>query len=261
MRTIVRFIYNRLLRILQEQEAVCEKIGDDLENVAYKCKVEGDVSTVNSITIEPSFNFTAQDIKIIGISPIAHTFMENIQNAKGEDDDLLQSKIFILDHSNITTNTRYNIFNISGIINDQKPNFTINDLQLKVNVQKEKDILEADVNCTIVEIIGSNYTLDCKGEKNILYDLQSAISIIDNDVLIVNFDENTTSEVIFGSNWEGYKRNASNSLSGGIIALIVIILLIAIATIITIITLVLLRKKIFKKTVESGESTIINLNA
>ena len=54
------------------------------------------------------------------------------------------------------------------------------------------------------------------------------------------------------------KRNASNSLSGGIIALIVIILLIAIATIIT---LVLLRKKIFKKTVESGESTIINLKA
>ena len=121
MRTIVRFIYNRLLRILQEQEAVCEKIGDDLENVAYKCKVEGDVSTVNSITIEPIFNFTAQDIKIIGISPIAHTFMENIQNATGEDDDLLQSNIFILDHSNITTNTRYNIFNISGIINDQKP--------------------------------------------------------------------------------------------------------------------------------------------
>ena len=94
--------------------------------------------------------------------------------------------------------------------------------------------------------------------KGILYNLQSAISIIDNDVLIVNFDENTTSEVIFGSNWKRYKRNASNSLSGGIIALIVIILLIAIATIIT---LVLLRKKIFKKTVESGESTIINLKA
>ncbi len=49
-----------------------------------------------------------------------------------------------------------------------------------------------------MEINGSNYTLNCKGEKNILYDLQNAISIIDNDILIVNFDENVTSEIKFG---------------------------------------------------------------
>ena len=254
---IVRFVYNRLLRILQEQEAFCEKVGDDLENVAYRCNATGNVSTVNSIQIEPVFNFSSQDVKIVGISPIAHTFMDNIQNATGDNDDLLNSNYYILDHANISENKRYNIFNISGIISDQKPNFTTNDLLLKVNA--EKDTIEADVNCTIVEINGSNYTLNCTGEKNILYDLQSAISIIDNDVLIVNFDENATSEIKFGSNWNRFRREGSSGMSGGIIALIVIVLLVAL---VAIITLVLLRKKIFRKQHEDAqESTVYNLNA
>ena len=225
--------------------------------MAYRCNATGDASTVKSIQIEPVFNFSSQDVKIVGISPRAHTFMENIQNATGEDDDLLNSNFYILDHANITENKRYNIFNISGIISDQKPNFTTNNLQLKVNA--EKDTIEADVNCTIVEINGSNYTLNCTGEKNILYDLQSVISIIDNDVLVVNFEENVTSEIKFGSSWKRLGRKGSSSMSGGIIALIVIVLLIVLATIIN---LAFLRKKIFRKSYQNRQESVLdNLNA
>ena len=248
---------NRLLRILQEQEAFCEKVGDDTEIVAYECKANGDVSTVNSIKIEPVFNFTLQDVKVISISPIAHTFMKNVQNATGEDDKYFKTHLYLLDHSIITENDKYNIFNISGIIDGKKPNITTNDLILQVNVEKYQEILEAEINCTIIEINGSNYTLNCTGEKNILYDLQSAVSIINDDLLLVNFDENITSEVMFGSNWRRYNINDSNSINGGIIALIVIILLIALATVIT---LVLLRNKIFRKTENNAvESTVVKI--
>ena len=108
-------------------------------------------------------------------------------------------------------------------------------------------------------INGSNYTLNCTGEKNILYDLQSAVSTINDDLLLVNFDENITSEVMFGSDWKRYNRNDSNSINGGIIALIVIIVLIALATIII---FVLLRNKIFRKTENNAnvvESTVVKL--
>lgn len=129
---------------------------------------------------------------------------------------------------------------------------------IQVNVEKYQEILEAEINCTIIEINGSNYTLNCTGEKNILYDLQSAVSIINDDLLLINFDENITSKIIFGSNSNRYIKGGSNGVSGGIIAIAIIIPLIFIAAILA---LILLRKKIVKKSNnDAQDSAVVDLD-
>ena len=254
----VQLINNRLLRILQNHQAKCEKTNDDLENAAYLCTVLADVSNVNSVKIESDFNFESQDVKVIGITPSAHALMENIKNATDEYDTLLQSNIYILDHCDITANKRNYTFNITGIIDDRKFNLSNYNLTLKINSLKEEDTIEVDTNCTIININGSNYTLNCLGEKNVLYDLQSSISYYDNNILLVNFDENSTSEIRFSSDSYKFRKENTGGLSTGIIVTIVLVILILVATIIT---LVFLRKKIFlKKQETSQESTVVRLN-
>ena len=254
----VQLISNRLLRILQNHQANCEKMNDDLENVNYLCTVLEDISKVDSIKIDSNFNFKYQDVLIVGISPVAHAFMENVQNATGEfDKALLQSYIYILDHSIIYTNKKNYAFNITGIIDDQKFNFSNIDLTLKINVEN-KDEMESDANCSFFNINGSNYSLNCIGEKNILYDFQSAISFFENDILIINFDENTTSKILFNSsNSYRYRKIDTSGLSAGVIVAFVLILLIVL---IIAVILIKLRKKLFqKKSSNYQESSIVNL--
>ena len=204
-----------------------------LENVVYLCNVATDMSNVGSLKIEDEFNFESQDIKVIGISPVAYSLMENVQKAEGEYDNLLQSNIYILDHSIINTNNKNNTFNITGMIEEQKPAFKNIDLVLKINVQNLENIKEADINCSIAKIKESNYTLSCQGEKDILYNLQSAVSFIDNnDLLLVNFDENTTSEIIF-HHYRFNLKTRSNKISAGAIIAIVLCLIVVLAGIIS----------------------------
>ena len=253
----VHLIYNTLLRILQNQEAICEKINDDLKKASYLCNVVADVSRISSIQIEPEFNFNSQNVTILGISPVAQTLMKNVQNATAEYDSLFQSNIYVLSHSNITTDKRNYTFNITGIIEEQKPTFENIDLILKINTKNEEDIIETDINCTIVNTNVSNYTLNCLGEKKVLYDLQSAVSVIENDLLLVNFDENSTSEIYFSSNFYRFKKKDTNGMSAGIIITIVLILLIAL---VTAITLIILRKRLFgKKDKSAQDSTVAKL--
>ena len=252
----VNLVNNRILRILQSHQANCEKVNDDLENANYLCNVVADVSTISTIKIEPEFNFTSQDIKVVGITPVAYSLMENIQNATGEYDNLLQTNYYVLDHCNITAYKDNNTFDIIGVIDEPKPSFGNIDLALKINVEKKKEIIEADLNCTIVNINGSNYTLNCFGEKNTLYNLQSAVSFIDNDVLLINFDENVTSEIIFSSNSYRYRNKDTNGISAGaIVAIVLSIIAILVALFIFIF---LFRKDKLAKD-NTQESTVANL--
>ena len=249
---------NTNLRILENREANCDKVDDDTIKAAYLCKVVGDVSTATSIKIENEYNFAGQNVTVIGVSPIAHTLMENVQNANGDYDELLNSKIYVLDHSYITSYNKNKTFDITGIIDDQTEPLEKNDLILKVNTKKANEITESDLNCTIININGSYYSLNCQGESNILYDLQSSISSIDNDFLVVNFDQNTTSELIFSNSYRFYNNN-SGSLSAGAIVAIVLAILIASASVI-ILALVFRRRKKQKKE-KTVESTIVDLKS
>ena len=259
----VKLINNRLLRSLQNIQANCEKINEDLLNVAYSCTVLADVSTIDSIKIESDFIFESQDVKVIGVSPVANAFMKNVQNATGEYNILFQSYIYILDHSIISTNKKNDSFNIIGIIDDVRFNLSNIDLILKINAGKENDTFEADVKCTLININGFNYTLNCLGEKDILYNLQSAVSFVENDILVVNFDENIASEIIFDSKSSyrsySYNKKNKNGLSTGAIVAIVVSFVIIVAIVFT---LIALRKKLFRrKPSVTIESTILNLKS
>ena len=123
---------------------------------------------------------------------------------------------------------------------------------------KNKDEMESDANCSFFNINGSNYSLNCIGEKNILYDFQSAISFLENDILIINFDENTTSKMLFNSsNSYRYRKIDTSGLSAGVIVAFVLSLLIVL---IIAVILIKLRKKLFQtKSPNYEESSIIDL--
>jgi hypothetical protein len=228
----VEFIYDRSLRFLENHEAICKKDGDNLEKVAYLCKIEADVSNVGSIKIGKEFNFESQEINIMAISPVAQSFMENIKEATGP---FVESIIYILDHSIVKTNDKNKTFNIIGIINEPKPTFDKINLTLTIKVEKDKNKTQVESNCTIIDIIGSNYTLNCQGQKNILYNLQSAVSFIDKDLLVINFEQNTTSEIIFSSDSISninYKMKDFKSPSTGAIVAIVLVPTIVLASLI-----------------------------
>ena len=175
---------------LQNKEATCQKADDNLESAAYLCNINADVSNVGAIKVAKEFNFKSQDINVIGISPVAQTLMENIQEAEGEYDNLLKSTIYVLDYSTVNTNNKNKKFNISGIIKEPKPIFDKINLTLIINVENDKNKIKVESKCTIIDINGSNYTLNCQGERNILYNLQNAVSFINNDSLVINFEQN-----------------------------------------------------------------------
>ena len=228
----VEFIYNRSLRYLQSHEATCQKADDNLESAAYLCNINTDVSNVGAIKIAKEFNFESQEINVVGISPVAQTLMENIKEAEGEYDNLLKSTIYVLDNSTINTNNKNKTFNINGIINEPKPTFDKINLTLIINVENDKNKIQVESNCTIIDINGSNYTLNCQGKRNILYNLQNAVSFINNDLLVINFEQNATSEIIFTSNSIIYKRKDSKSLSAGAIVAIVLVPIIVLVSLI-----------------------------
>ena len=255
----VKFIYNSSLRFSQNHEAICKKVDDNLEKVSYLCNIEADVSNVGTIKIEKEFNFESQEIIVTDISPVAQTLMENIKEAEGQYDDLVKSNIYVLDHSIVKTNDKNKTFNIIGIINEPKPTFDKINLTLIITVEKDKNKIKAESNCTIIDIIGSNYTLNCQGEKNILYNLQSAVSFIDKDLLVINFEQNTTSEIIFSSNSISninYKMKDFKSPSAGAIVAIV---LVPIIVLVSLIVLFIFIKKNKSQKYSINDSTITKI--
>ena len=53
------------------------------------------------------------------------------------------------------------------------------------NKEHEEEITR-EADCTVTDINNDKYTLDCTAKDKNTYNLQSAISIIDNDILLVN---------------------------------------------------------------------------
>ncbi len=72
--------------------------------------------------------------------------MENVIEAEGGYELLLESYIYILEHSIINSNNKNNILNITGFFENLRPAFKKFDLFLSINVENEKDKIEADIN-------------------------------------------------------------------------------------------------------------------
>ena len=238
MRFHINIQYNSLLRLLNNKEAVCQ-----IENIPksnqykYLCIAHAETSNIKNIEIIPEFTFESDDnVKIVGITPLSKMFMDNLQLIDNK--DLFESEIYILDHSKYNE-IEGNKFNISGIIQESSPNFIkYNNLSLMINLESSEKKTE-EINCSIIDIIDKNYTLNCKLNKALNGDLQAAISYIGKDLLVINFETSLDSTIKYDS--KNIKINnrifskKHEKIKTVSIALIIILIIIAVASVIIII--------------------------
>ena len=242
LRFPINIQYNSALRHLDDKESVCTLQGSGSESkLQYKCEVQADTTkikqiqlppfcsmkityypnNIKQISIQPNFNFEGQNVNLAGTTSLADNYMDKIQNAN-DLNYLSNSNIYILDHS-IYEKGSGNSFSLSGEISDPQPTFAKNDLILQISSEGNKEI---NVSCTINNVSGKNYTLNCSPDENINSDdLQSAYSNINNDILLVNIDKdnstNTPEETDTAKN--GFRYNYKNSQglgAGGIVAIV-----------------------------------------
>ena len=98
--------------------------------------------------------------------------------------------------------------------------------------------------------------MNCLGEKNILYNLQSEVSFFNNDILLINFDENTTSEIIFDTSRESFifRKKDISGLNAGVIVSFILVVVFVLAVVI----LVFFREKLFRRhSHDSQESALL----
>ena len=234
---------NKTSRALKEVEAICG-LQDSAAGSKYQylCEVEEDTANITIIEIIPDFNFVEQNnVEIVGTTPISRILMKNLLSLDSFYDKLNSSHVYIMD------NSTYNIYdkvliNITGIIDGPQPRFDNKSIVVMINLDSE-DKLKTEINCLVNNVSENNYTtLDCNAKETIKGTLQSAMSFIDNeDILLINLQEANkliiemnNNEIIgpksIGSSIRFIRK--SNGLSGGVIAVIAIVPIIVIAVII-----------------------------
>ena len=128
-----------------------------------------------------------------------------------------------------------NNFNISGTINDPKPNYNNKAINLIINVKANGNETIAELDCTINNSNGNNYTINCPSTENNDYEFQSASSYIDSDILVVNFANLNSSSIPSeeeeeegSSHHKKLFNRSSKGLNGGAIAAIIVAPIVAI---------------------------------
>ena len=231
--------------------------------MAYSCEVPAKVENLKNVKIIENFEFSSVQNLSLSVSPFAEKYMDNIQEVGDKYDNLLRTNlsIYILENSQIfKSNNQY--FNISGIINDPKPKFENASFTLLAKTENEAETGEGEINCTVIDIIDNNYTLNCLGDKNVNYSLQNSMAFIDDEMLILNFDENENSTMYFedeNNKYLGIKFfNKNEGLNaGGIVAIILVIILVLAAFIAVFICL----RKPRETKVLTSESTIVKIKS
>ena len=246
--------------------------------ISYLCEVKEQSTNIDQIKLRPYFYFTSQDkVYLAGITPIAKISMNNLEKIDNKFNNLLLSNPYIYIINNSTVN-RYqkNIFNISGIINGDKPkNILVNkNLSLMINLENNKiesqneitklslminlennkiesqNELTKEINCITTDILNNKYTLDCQINDENIYNLQSSVSIIEDGILIINFDnimnENKKGLVFYPESDNGnqtlpHNPKKSKGIGAGAIVAIILAILVALASVI-IITIFSVRK-------------------
>ena len=121
----------------------------------------------------------------------------------------MNSTIYILDHSKIK-DVEKQYFNISGDINDPKPKFGKINITLIVFTYIKNETKKVELDCNITDIININYIISCRKEtENNNYNFQNAISFIEDEVLIVNFDKGVNSNISFEEENKYYRYSFS----------------------------------------------------
>ena len=271
----------RVLRLLETVEAVCQLVDDERKDnlYAYFCKVEiTSNQNIKSVKFVNKFEFSSVNFAIIAsFSLLIEPFLDNLLEIGNKLDFLSNSTLYNLENSKINLGENQ-VFNISGIINDPKPKFEKVDLNLYVFTEYDNKKDRKEIECSIIDIIENNYTLSCIGMKNTNFSLKNAISIIEDEILIINLDKNENSTILFISNEnenqkenEDEKENESennypirsiNNKSGNIGAgrIIGIIIACLAALAVVIISIICIKKRNKQNDSVKQESTIVNLH-
>ena len=272
---ILNIIYNTYLRRLENANAVCNKGESNSQMVNYDCRVEADTANIKQIKFEHEFTFSQGKVKIAGTSPLAKMSMNNLEKMDDKYSSLLSSNpsIYILDNSSFYRYDNYK-FNISGTISgEEKPSsISLNkDLSLMMNIEnsENEEEITKEADCTVTNINNDKYTLDCTAKDKNTYNLQSAMSIIDDkDILLVNINKNGNNDdngTILDPYIEDDVQNVKYHYkkSGGIGAgAIVGIVLACVAALAAVITAILCLKKSPNSTtnIDSDKVNIRNIN-
>ena len=119
---------------MQSKEAVCtlKNIHQSNQN-KYLCTVQAEPLKIKSIESNPEFTFESDDdVEIIGITPLAKIYMDNLQFIDNK--DLFETKIYILDHTTDKLDDE-TLLNITGRIQESKPKFkSYNSFELIINL-------------------------------------------------------------------------------------------------------------------------------
>ena len=258
--TVILITIYSNLRTLEEKEVECYlmKKNTTKTNIAsFFCETDITNSNIKQVKIIPKFNFIYQNnVTVIGTTPYARMFMNNLQDISDKYDNLENYKLYILDHS-VYNKLSTCIYNITGVMNQEpKTKLEGKNINLMINLESEDEI-KTESNCTISKNNENYYTLNCELRHNTDGDLNAAISFInDEEILVVNFvdknlNKNSTIRINIPSE-KYFNRNHSKSLkTGEIIALILPIVFVLAAIIIFVIYL----KK--KNNPDKNESTPI----
>ena len=249
--------YNSILRLLDNDNNVnCQKqeIGKDAQ-FKYKCIITPKNSDIKNIELNNDINFENNKINLI-ISPLASQYKNNLQNLPTTYNNLFdEANIFLLQKSILNQNGR--IFNISGIM-EEAPHFEINkNITLIANPESEQE--KKEINCSIIDNSLDRYTINCRLDNNIKYDLNNSLSLNDNNIILIVFEGE--SSIINNTdtnqyNYRIYSKKSSGLNTGAIIAMI-IVPIIALAFIIFII--IFLKRKNDNKIMSNDSSSNVQI--
>ena len=260
----ITVIYNSNIRLLKELGANCT-LRNINTNLIYQyfCLVETETSNIRQIKINPEFIFLTQNnIKVISITPFAKMYMNNLELIDDKYDDFDKYMVYIIDNSTYKLNNK-KIFDITGSIKDLQPNLFINEtIKLMINIESDKKPV-IEVDCIIINITGFNYTLTCKSNETFYGDLQSAISFMENnDILLIYFgikNNNSLINIGINSNSRRYFRFKLKDIKTTTIVTVTVTVTISIMLAITIGLIIFVRKKYTKSKINE-ESTLTKFN-
>ena len=257
--------YNSKIRLLKELESNCNlnKIYDGIK-YEYECVVEAEISNIKQIKLNPEFNFLSQGNIKLSETPFARMFMDHLELIDEKYDNFGNSNIYLLDNSTYNIIDK-SIFEIQGSIKDPQPELYENQ-SLKIMISTESnDESSIELDCNITHIKENNYTLTCKNTYKFSVYLQSAISFIDNNnILIINFEDNNNTNnnsiinVDTDNTYRFFPKKKDNIGTGTIIIIVIIPVLVVLATIIGLV--IYLRKKNMIKSNTNEDSVVKKFN-
>ena len=255
-------IQYKILRKLEEivtEQVKCSKIIREYENnIIYNCTFGTNGKDIDNIEIKnilEEYDFIGQDVEIIAVTPLAMKYMDNLQNVANE--DLFNKKIYILDQSIISVYNENWIVDIIGVMNDKDFNYSKINLTISLLSSDSKKKIE-NISCTTEKLYKENVSLNCLAENEMSGKLESAVSDLEKDILVINLlntSNNTINFISRGIDNGFYHKSLKRLSKGSKGAIIAIVLVLTFVLIITGIMLILFRKKRFEQNIKDDNET------